>query len=401
MFATKFAVVLVASSLAGTRYVASGLDLEASSADEMTNPNIKLARPVPLDISSPSENEASSLSIDIAILEAAGLEVGPDVAPEPDFDFDQAQAAAIDRKLQKLDHSLAHEEPVSAIQTDNLAGNHQAYTLKAKNYMETAFRNAQNLRTTKTLNNDRYQDPGWWALLWTVAYNITQKETYLEEAEQLLDVVNYSEPNFCSQASGCSKTPTHPKTPIQTKTLSGFMRSLAQITRMSGGSWFGFERSPHKNDSAAVEIADTEGKTELKERNSRECSERNPTVPKTESNVMGGFIEHSTEQSMTLNEVHTLAGVIATDMARKTSSGEPELHHDRRESQFNPVFEMEIQELPQALPNDKYQRLLKSNLNIISQQAQIDGNGSASWVGPCFPLTSTAQDWICWALILH
>ncbi|KAF2236760.1 hypothetical protein EV356DRAFT_497649 [Viridothelium virens] len=312
----------------------------------------------------------------------------------------------------KVADTLYNLEALFAL--ENLAIADRIYAAKAKNYMETAFSNAQNLRDVKNTNSDRYKDPGWWALLWTAAYDLTNDEKYVEEAERLLDSMVGRSGKFCGQGSRCSKTHTYIKT-----SLSELALSLAQVThRMSSGSWFSLDWATRRYDNVAPQKAKTQNsddqihnsqtgntdeKNELKERGTEDCLHGNtPASEANNTNVVGGIIELCLANSTKLDDVHTLAGAFMANITERVGPNEPEFSTaGGYEPQFQKVFVEQREKLLRILPNEKYQHLLDRDLNRVSEQGSADAYGSLSWVGPCFPLNSHAEDWICWALVLR
>ncbi|KAL9096615.1 MAG: hypothetical protein Q9165_001102 [Trypethelium subeluteriae] len=297
---------------------------------------------------------------------------------------------------------------------ENLAVADSIYAAKARNYMETAFSNARNLRDVENSNSDQYKDPGWWALLWTTAYDLTSDEKYIEEAERLLDSMVGRWGKFCGQGSRCSKTHTYIKT-----SLSELALSLAQVThRMSSGSWLSLDWATRRYDNVApqkansqssdgrihnVQTGNTDEKNELKERSTEGCLHSNTLASETnKTNVVGGIIELCLANSTKLEDVHTLAGAFMANITERVSPDEPEFSTaSGYEPLFQKVFVEQREKLLRTLPSEKYRRLLDRDLKRISKQGSAETYGSLSWVGPCFPLHSSAKDWICWALVLR
>ena len=292
-------------------------------------------------------------------------------------------------------HSLQSVELVFAL--ENGAVVDQTYTAKARNYIETAFDNARNLRRTKTMNNDHYKGPGWWAVLWTAAYYLTKDWKYVEEAEILLENMNEHWGNSCGSGSRCRLTHAYIRAP-----LSELALSLARfIQRMSSGSWPNLDRATVKHDDAVLPKAPANvDKNVLKERRMKDCSDSSEPAPESEAKFVGGVVELCLQSSMMLNEVHALARAYMANTIARPGPNDAEFNTAGCEFQFKKVFAGGQQKLQQALRNERYQKLLENDLNSISRQANTDVYGSASWVGPCFPLSSASRQWVCWALVL-
>ena len=302
---------------------------------------------------------------------------------------------------------LVDLHPVDAVETlqglkalfasENLAVSDQIFATRAKKYIDTAFNNARNLRDVMNTSSDRYRDPGWWALLWTAAYDLTTEQRYIEEAEALLDTMPGRWGSFCGQGSHCRKAHAYVET-----SLSELGLFLAQLTqRLASGSWFSLDWATHRYDKIAPKTTSAQDKQELKERSMRDCSGRPSSPSEKQFDVVGGIIELSRVNGTMLSEAHAFAGAFLANITEMPSPDLGEFDLAGCEARFKKVFVEKRKKLLQLLPNKKYQKVLERDLDRIAQQARTDVYGSASWVGSCFPLSSASRDWICWALVMR